>query len=105
MKKIRTFLVLCIGVFLLNACGSVTKESLGLSKSAPDEFMVSPRAPLSLPPEYDLLPVGMENYYNNDWDELSDADKGLLERISKEKGTDSLQAKADAELKKLKTNE
>ena len=67
--------------------------------------MVSPRPPLSLPPEYDLLPVGMENYYDNDLDELSEADKGLLERISKEKISDNIQKKADAELKKLKTNE
>ena len=105
MKKIRTFLVSFVCVAALSACSSVTKERLGLSKSAPDEFMVAPRAPLSLPPEYDLLPVGMENYYNNDWDELSEADKGLLERISKEKGSDNLQEKADAELKKLKNNE
>ena len=92
-------------VAALSACGSVTKERLGLTKSAPDEFMVAPRAPLSLPPEYNLLPVGMENYYNNDWDELSDADKNFLERISKAKGEDNLQAKADAELKNLKNNE
>jgi len=104
MKKIWT-----LGVFLcvasLCSCGNVTKEKLGLAKSSPNEFMVSPRAPLSLPPEYDLLPVGMENYYNNDLDELSEADKGLLERISKEKNSDNIQKKADAELKKLKTNE
>lgn len=105
MKKIRTFLVSFMCVAGLSACGSVTKENLGLSKSAPDEFMVSPRAPLSLPPEYGLLPVGMENYYNNDWDELSIADKALLTRISKAKGDDNLQEKADAELKNLKNNE
>ncbi len=102
--KIRVFLLLFAGLVLLNACGT-TKEKLGLSKSSPNEFMVAPRAPLSLPPDYEALPVGMENYYNNDIDELSDADRGLLERISKEKVSDDIQSKAHMELENLKTNE
>lgn len=57
----------------------------GLSKSAPNEYMVAPRAPLSLPPEYDLLPVGVENYYQNDAEDedLAEADQNLLAKISK----------------------
>ncbi len=106
MKIMRTCLLLMAGVTMISACGSNTKEKLGLSRNAPNEFLVSPRAPLSLPPEYGLLPVGMENYYNNELDELSDADKGLLERISKAgSSTDNLQKKADEELKNLKTDE
>ena len=104
MRKMRTFMVFFACVAVLSACGGNAKEKLGLKRSAPNEFMVTPRAPLSLPPEYDLLPVGMESYYNNDLDELSDADRGLLERISKA-GNDNLQAKADDELKQLKNNE
>ncbi|MFR8206307.1 MAG: DUF3035 domain-containing protein [Alphaproteobacteria bacterium] len=37
----------------LAACSTATKEKLGLTKKAPNEFLVVPRAPLSLPPEYD----------------------------------------------------
>ncbi len=44
-------------LFSLCACSNVTKETLGLGKNAPDEFMVTTRPPLSLPPEYDLRPV------------------------------------------------
>ncbi len=53
--------LLIIGLMLaaagLSACSNVTKEKLGLNKKAPDEFMVTTRPPLSLPPEYDLRPV------------------------------------------------
>lgn len=52
--------LLIIGLMLtvaLSACSNVTKEKLGLNKKAPNEFMVTTRPPLSLPPEYDLRPV------------------------------------------------
>ena len=42
---------------MLTACSSATKEKLGITKKAPDEFMVVPKAPLVLPPEYDYNPV------------------------------------------------
>ena len=37
------------------ACTSV-KEDLGMVKEPPDEFRVTPRAPLSMPPQYSLRP-------------------------------------------------
>lgn len=40
---------------LLGGC-SQTRQALGLTKQAPDEFQVVARAPLSLPPDYNLLP-------------------------------------------------
>jgi hypothetical protein len=39
----------------LTACSDVKKE-LGVGRNSPDEFMVVKRAPLTLPPEYDLRP-------------------------------------------------
>ena len=39
----------------LTACDNA-KRSLGLEKSAPDEFAVVTRAPLSLPPDFNLRP-------------------------------------------------
>jgi hypothetical protein len=45
--------ILCIA--LLGGCSNA-KESLGLNKSAPDEFKVLKRAPLELPPSYALRP-------------------------------------------------
>ncbi len=49
------FLSLALLVGTLSAC-SGAKEMLGLEKTAPDEFAVYSRAPLSLPPDYSIKP-------------------------------------------------
>lgn len=51
----KNIAVLVMAIAGLSACGD-TKEMLGLEKSAPDEFAVYSRAPLSLPPDYALKP-------------------------------------------------
>jgi hypothetical protein len=47
--------VLVLATIALAGC-SGTKEKLGLTKKAPDEFAVVKRAPLSMPPDYTLRP-------------------------------------------------
>lgn len=47
--------VLCLMPLLLIGC-SETKDMLGLGRVTPDEFMVVDRAPLVLPPDYNLRP-------------------------------------------------
>ena len=85
MKLARVLLLLSAVCLIFAACSTATKEKWGLSRSAPNEYMVAPRAPLSLPPEYDLLPVSVENYYQNDADDedLAEADQNLLAKISR----------------------
>ncbi|MBR0652474.1 DUF3035 domain-containing protein [Roseomonas terrae] len=41
---------------LLPACGDSTARTLGLVRDAPDEFQVTTRAPLSMPPNMTTLP-------------------------------------------------
>jgi hypothetical protein len=41
----------------LTACEGI-KQSLGLTKSAPDEFAVAPNLPLTVPPDFQLRPPG-----------------------------------------------
>lgn len=41
---------------ILGACGSNVKETLGLERTTPDEFSVVERAPLVVPPNFDLAP-------------------------------------------------
>lgn len=56
--RVRRGLVLgMVAILALGGCarGSV-QEALGLGKRAPDEFAVVKRAPLIVPPEYDLRP-------------------------------------------------
>jgi hypothetical protein len=40
----------------LAACGSDTARTLGFTRDAPDEFQVTTRAPLSMPPDMTTLP-------------------------------------------------
>lgn len=51
-----TLALVCLG---LTACSSGSvQETLGLERSAPDEFKVLSRPPLSVPPEFNLRPPG-----------------------------------------------
>lgn len=62
MPRIRFFLPLLLPG--LAACsGGDVRDTLGLSRRAPDEFVVYSRPPLSVPPEFDLRPPrpGAEN--------------------------------------------
>jgi len=45
--------VVCVA---LSGCGGDVSRSFGLTRDAPDEFTVTTRAPLSLPPDYALRP-------------------------------------------------
>jgi hypothetical protein len=53
--QIKLSLLLCASALLISGCSN-TKETLGLTRTAPDEFAVISRAPLELPPEYTLRP-------------------------------------------------
>ena len=43
------------GLIALSGCDTMT-ETLGLNRESPDEFTVTTRAPLSMPPDYTLRP-------------------------------------------------
>ncbi|MDX2073290.1 MAG: DUF3035 domain-containing protein [Alphaproteobacteria bacterium] len=53
-------LYFAVPLLLLAACGETTvKETLGIDRRAPDEFRVVSRPPLSVPPQFDLRPPGI----------------------------------------------
>ncbi len=54
-KKLNTVLLSLLAAGTLSACSNA-KETLGLTRSAPDEFAVVKRAPLEMPPDYGLRP-------------------------------------------------
>ncbi len=45
---------------LLTACGGDVRDTLGLTKEAPDEFVVVSRPPLIVPPDFELRPPSAE---------------------------------------------
>ena len=53
--RLGTTLLMC-GMTALAGCSGSVQESLGLGKRQPDEFQVVRRAPLVLPPDFNLRP-------------------------------------------------
>ena len=91
MKKILSFLLL---IFLLNACENIEK-GLGMRKDVPNEFLIEKRNPLTMPPNFDLLPPDSVNQNNqkDEKDYLKDIFNKNLGKDKKDteinKGTDS----------------
>ncbi|QQG36164.1 MAG: DUF3035 domain-containing protein [Micavibrio aeruginosavorus] len=54
-KTYNLLFIACLSAASLTACSNA-KETLGLARSAPDEFAVVKRAPLEMPPDYSLRP-------------------------------------------------
>jgi hypothetical protein len=48
--------VLSGGLLLLSGCSDSLTRTFGLTRDAPDEYTVTTRAPLSMPPDYNLRP-------------------------------------------------
>jgi hypothetical protein len=44
------------GAMLLSACTGNWKQAVGIQPTSPDEFAVESRAPLTMPPDFDLRP-------------------------------------------------
>jgi len=70
MKKILGLFALII---LLNSCENV-KKGLGMQKDAPDDFLIEKRNPLTMPPNFDLLPPDsiVQEDKKNDKDSLKE---------------------------------
>jgi hypothetical protein len=85
MKKILSMFVL---VFLLSSCENV-KKGLGMQKDLPDEFLIEKRNPLTIPPNFDLLPPDsiVQDNQKNEKDSLINVFKKNLD--TKVKNTDS----------------
>lgn len=54
MKK--QILFMALAALLLAGCADKVKKTLGMERTAPDEFSVVERAPLTLPPDFNLMP-------------------------------------------------
>ena len=91
MRKIINLFAL---IFLLSSCENVQK-GLGMQKDVPDEFLIEKRNPLTMPPNFDLLPPDSINQNNqkDEKDNLKDIFNKNLGKDKKDtennKGTDS----------------
>ena len=55
MKSLQAALALCLCAGLLSGCDSL-RDAAGLTKKSPDEFAVTTKAPLVIPPDFNLRP-------------------------------------------------
>jgi hypothetical protein len=55
MNNKNLFTIVLLLIFSLSSCTSV-KKTLGLEKDVPNEFLIEKRDPLTLPPNYNILP-------------------------------------------------
>lgn len=56
MKASRAVLLISVGLSLAACGGDELTRTFGLTRDAPDEFRVTTRAPLSMPPDFTLRP-------------------------------------------------
>ncbi len=98
MRKIVSVSLIVAGGFALSGCSSATK-ALGLKQSAPNEFNILTKAPLVVPPEYNLRPprLGESSYENNYTQKAArEALVGEIDSAEPSKGEQFLLAKANA---------
>ena len=57
MKKIKIFLFLALTSIILNNCGGFQDAMDPQRKNKTDEFLVEKKLPLSMPPDFEKLPI------------------------------------------------
>lgn len=95
MRLFRLTLLLPLA---LTACsGGEMRQTLGLDRKAPDEFVVYARPPLSVPPEFDLKPPrpGEEGPHSTSTE--AQARKALLGTQAKPASLDGMEAEPSVE--------
>ena len=77
----RTTLLLAGSVIALTGCSDVGR-TLGFVRDAPDEFMVTTRAPLAMPPEYTLSPPRPGTPRPQEQSERAKAEQALVPQMA-----------------------
>jgi hypothetical protein len=77
MKSLRAALALCLCAGLLSGCDSL-RDAAGLTKKSPDEFAVTTKAPLVIPPDFNLRPPLPGAPPSNTRDPSSNAEMALF---------------------------
>jgi len=85
----------CAAAIVLAGCEEARK-ALGQEKSAPDEFAVYSRAPLSLPPDYGLRPPAPGTARPQSVNPRDNAQRAVLGAVRTESGQTAGVAPADA---------
>ena len=99
-----------ICILISGGCGDKVKKEMGFGKKSPDEYQVIANKPLSLPPNYDLIPPSEdaqnEVTLNEDKDvnekKLTESDKSILVLSDADKADPQIRKILDEEQSVLK---
>ena len=99
-----------ICILTSGGCGDKVKKEMGFGKKSPDEYQVIANKPLSLPPNYDLIPPSEEAQnevaINEDKDveekKLTESDKSILVLSDADKADPQIRKILDEEQSVLK---
>lgn len=80
MRLVPTVLALSLAATALSACDSL-RNAAGLEKKSPDEFAVTTKAPLVIPPDFNLRPPMPGAPPANSLDPSSNAELALFNNI------------------------
>jgi hypothetical protein len=70
------------GLCVLSGCGDNLTRTFGLTRDAPDEFTVTTRAPLSMPPDYALRPPRPGMSRPQEQSERQQAEEALVPQLA-----------------------
>ena len=104
MNKYKFFIYLSLTCLLITSCGTVKEGFTNQKKESSDEFLVEKKSPLTMPPEFNKLPL--PDMKNNDQDPEKNIIKSL---ITDNKNGDNSSSKInggleDSILNKIKSN-
>ena len=77
MRRVMPAIGACIALVALSGCGGL-REAAGLSKKSPDEFAVTTKAPLVIPPDFNLRPPMPGAAPTNQSDPATNAQEALF---------------------------
>jgi len=105
MKLLKFFLILSLYI-LVSSCGTVKEAFTNQKKNSSDEFLVEKKSPLTMPPDYNDLPVPKSK---NDKEENSSNIENLITsnedgNIKENNSEDLGQNIEETLLKKIKKN-
>lgn len=92
--KVTTLSLLFCGALLTACTGSQVRNTFGLNRSAPDEFKVVSRPPLSVPPEFTLRPPNPGEAPLLEGDREKEAESLILDRLDRNYDEDATAPKS-----------
>ena len=90
MKKFKILLFIIIASIVLNNCGTVKDAMDPQRKDNTDEFLVEKKSPLSMPPDFENLPVPKS-------EKVIDTDENNLKKLIVNNQTNSSETSSDNE--------